>query len=239
MRRSHLLAALAAFVLCSGVLAVAQQPGARPAAPPARPGPAIALLDVPKIFKQHAGFKHLMNNMKADAERDQTHLKAEREAIMKLAEQVKEYNRGTPDYEAGMETVTKRQADLAVKLRMHQETYREREAGIFYRVYTEMLEVVGYYAQANRMFDVWVLVIFGVVGFVLRKAAIPQAPFVIGLVLAPIAEQSLRTGLMITGGSILPFVKRPISLTFLIISILFLVWPFVSQWRNRNSPQIR
>ena len=151
MRRSHLLAALAAFVLCSGVLAVAQQPGARPAAPPARPGPAIALLDVPKIFKQHAGFKHLMNNMKADAERDQTHLKAEREAIMKLAEQVKEYNRGTPDYKAGMETVTKRQADLAVKLRMHQETYREREAGIFYRVYTEMLEVVGYYAQANRI----------------------------------------------------------------------------------------
>jgi len=64
--------------------------------------------------------------------------------------------------------------------------------------------IIGSYAQANRMFDVWVLLIFGVVGFVMRKASIPHAPFVIGLVLTPIAEQNFRTGLMISGGSLLP-----------------------------------
>jgi putative tricarboxylic transport membrane protein len=95
--------------------------------------------------------------------------------------------------------------------------------------------IIGSYAQANRMFDVWVLMAFGVVGFVLGKASIPQAPFVIGLVLAPIAEQNLRTGLMMSGGSLLPLVTRPVSLTFLLISILLLIWPLVSQWRRRNK----
>lgn len=95
--------------------------------------------------------------------------------------------------------------------------------------------VIGSYAQANRIFDVWVLLVFGVVGFVMRKTSIPQAPFVIGLVLAPIAEQNLRTGLMMSGGSLLPLITRPASLTFLLIAIMFLLWPLVSYWRRRQQ----
>jgi len=56
--------------------------------------------------------------------------------------------------------------------------------------------------------------VFGVVGYVIRKTSIPLAPFVIGLVLAPIAKQNLRTGLMISGGSLLPLITRPVSLLF-------------------------
>ena len=97
--------------------------------------------------------------------------------------------------------------------------------------------IIGSYAQANRMFDVWVLLVFGVVGFLMRRASIPQAPFVIGFVLSPIAEQKLRTGLMISGGSLLPLVTRPVSLIFLLISVFFLVWPFVSAWRKRKKAQ--
>ena len=97
--------------------------------------------------------------------------------------------------------------------------------------------IIGSYAQANRMFDVWVLLIFGVVGFVMRKASIPHAPFVIGLVLTPIAEQNFRTGLMISGGSLLPLITRPVSLAFMLISILFLIWPMISAWRRRKKLQ--
>jgi len=95
--------------------------------------------------------------------------------------------------------------------------------------------VIGSFAQANRMFDVWVLLAFGVVGFIFNKTAIPQAPFVMGLVLAPIAEQNLRTGLMISGGSLFPVLTRPISCVFLIVSLLFLVWPLFSEWRQRKK----
>jgi putative tricarboxylic transport membrane protein len=97
--------------------------------------------------------------------------------------------------------------------------------------------IIGSYAQANRMFDVWVLLIFGVVGFVMRKASIPTAPFVIGLVLTPIAEQNFRSGLMISGGSLLPLVTRPVSLIFLLISVLFLIWPLITAWRRRKKSQ--
>ena len=97
--------------------------------------------------------------------------------------------------------------------------------------------VIGSFAQANRMFDVWVLLFFGAVGYAMRRASIPQAPFIIGLVLAPIAEQNLRTGLQITGGSLMPLITRPVSLTFLIVSVLFLVWPFVSHWRRNYKSE--
>jgi len=97
--------------------------------------------------------------------------------------------------------------------------------------------IIGSFAQANRMFDVWVLLIFGVVGFVMKKASIPQAPFVIGLVLAPIAEQNFRTGLMISGGSLLPLITRPVSLAFLLISVTLLIWPMISAWRRRKKVQ--
>jgi len=71
--------------------------------------------------------------------------------------------------------------------------------------------------------------------YVIRKTSIPLAPFVIGLLLAPIAEQNLRTGLMISGGSLLPLITRPVSLTFSLIAVRFLLWPMVSYWRSRKG----
>jgi putative tricarboxylic transport membrane protein len=85
--------------------------------------------------------------------------------------------------------------------------------------------ISGAYIEGNRMFDVWVLLAFGGVGFVMKKAAFPVAPFIIGAVLAPIAEVKLRSGLQISGGSFLPLITRPICFVFLIISALFLLWP--------------
>ena len=97
--------------------------------------------------------------------------------------------------------------------------------------------VIGSFAQANRLFDVAVLMAFGAVGYVMRRSSFPQAPFVIGLVLAPIAEQNLRTGLMMYGGSLMQLLTRPVSLAFLSISVLFLIWPLVSHLRRRTNPE--
>ena len=72
------------------------------------------------------------------------------------------------------------------------------------------------------MFDVWVMLIFGVIGFALERARYPLGPFVIGFVLAPLMEAKLRTGLMMTGGSIEPMFTRPLSLIFLLIAVVLL-----------------
>lgn len=79
--------------------------------------------------------------------------------------------------------------------------------------------VVGSFALGNRMFDVWVMIGFGVLGFVLDRFKIPLAPFVIGFVLAPMAEENICSALMLSGGSWAPFFTRPISLLLLVISL--------------------
>lgn len=83
--------------------------------------------------------------------------------------------------------------------------------------------VIGSFALANRMFDVWVMLGFGAVGLFLTRFRIPVAPFVIGFVLAPIAEEHLIEGLMQSGGSWWPLVTRPVSLTMLGVSLCVLI----------------
>ena len=74
-----------------------------------------------------------------------------------------------------------------------------------------VLCVVGSYAISQRLFDVWVMLGFGMLGFVLRRLKYPVAPFVLGLVLGDLIDKSLRRGLVLSDGSLVPFFTRPIS----------------------------
>ncbi|HRX80776.1 MAG TPA: tripartite tricarboxylate transporter permease, partial [Pirellulaceae bacterium] len=94
--------------------------------------------------------------------------------------------------------------------------------------------VVGSYAQNNRMFDVWVMLAFGAVGFTMESIKIPLAPFVIGFILAPIAEENLGAGLQASGGSYLPILTSPISLFFCLLAAGLLIWPI---FRRIRSPR--
>lgn len=84
--------------------------------------------------------------------------------------------------------------------------------------------VLGSFALANRYFDVWVMIAFGLTGFLLERWRIPLAPFVIGFVLAPLGEESMATGLMSSGGSWFPLFTRPGTISFLVIAALLLFW---------------
>ena len=94
--------------------------------------------------------------------------------------------------------------------------------------------VIGVFALSSRMFDVWVVIGFGVVGFLMERIGIPLGPFVIGFVLARVLEGEVRSGLMSSGGTYLPLITRPIALTFTIVSILVLVYPLIAQWRRHR-----
>lgn len=82
----------------------------------------------------------------------------------------------------------------------------------------------GAYALNGLWFDVGVMLVFGLVGWRMEKAQLPLAAFVIGFVLAPVAEENLCAGLMASGGSYFPLVTRPISLALLITAVSLLVW---------------
>ena len=87
--------------------------------------------------------------------------------------------------------------------------------------------VVGSYALSNRLFDVWVMLAFGVLGFILESRRIPLAPFIIGFVLGPIAEKNLSIGLQSSNGSYWPIVSRPMSCLFIVIAIVMLFLPLI------------
>ena len=92
--------------------------------------------------------------------------------------------------------------------------------------------LIGAYGLSNRMFDVYVVIGFGIVGVILERAKVPVGPFVIGFVLAGILETELRAGLQSTGGSFLPMLERPVSLFFLIAACLLLALQAIPRRRR-------
>src|SRR5262245_37873253 len=82
-----------------------------------------------------------------------------------------------------------------------------------------MFCIIGVYEVNHSVVDVWIMLIMGVVGYTLRKFDFDPAPLVLGLVIAPILEQSLRQSLIMSNGNYLIFFSRPISLSLMIFSV--------------------
>lgn len=88
--------------------------------------------------------------------------------------------------------------------------------------------ILGAYGSAGKFYDVWVMLGFGVLGYLMERARIPLAPFAIGYVLAPLAESNLRTGLQISGGSFEPLWSNPLALGLMLSAVIVLLSPFLS-----------
>jgi putative tricarboxylic transport membrane protein len=86
-----------------------------------------------------------------------------------------------------------------------------------------VLTVVGSFAISARLFDVWTMLAFGLIGFAMRTFNYPMAPLVLGIVLGDLMEKNLRRGLVLSDGSLEPFFTRPISaVMFAVIAIVVL-----------------
>jgi putative tricarboxylic transport membrane protein len=83
-----------------------------------------------------------------------------------------------------------------------------------------VLSVVGSYAINNNMFDVWLMLGFGVAGYILERAGVPTAPMVIGLVLGMLLDNTLNQSLLIGFGNWGVFLESPIAIGFLVVAAL-------------------
>ena len=99
--------------------------------------------------------------------------------------------------------------------------------------------VIGSFALSNRLFDVWVMLGFGVLGFLLETVKVPLAPFIIGFVLGPIAEENLSLGLQASNGSFLPIVTQPLSVLFILIAIVMLLIPLLKTRLGSSQETIK
>jgi putative tricarboxylic transport membrane protein len=85
--------------------------------------------------------------------------------------------------------------------------------------------VLGAYALNFNVFDMLMLLGFGLVGYLMQRYDFPMAPAVLALVLGILAEQHLRRALSVSNGDLMTFVERPISLALLVFIVLVLVLP--------------
>lgn len=90
-----------------------------------------------------------------------------------------------------------------------------------------VLCVIGVIALRSNLFDAWVMLGAGVLGYALRLRSYPLAPMVLGLILAPIAEENLRRSLSLSGGSLDIFYTSPIALAFIVLSVAVIALPVI------------
>jgi putative tricarboxylic transport membrane protein len=96
-----------------------------------------------------------------------------------------------------------------------------------------VLCLVGAFAIQQRFFDIGVMIVFGILGFLMREMDYPMAPMVLGIILGDILDKNLRRALMLDDGNLVPFFTRPVSL----IIIALIVFTVVSRmaWFKKAS----
>lgn len=100
-----------------------------------------------------------------------------------------------------------------------------------------VLCVVGSYAINTNFFDVGIMLFFGIVGYFLQKAEVSVSPAVLGLILGPMAESNFRRALLMSEGSYSIFVSSPIAWIFLILTIITLAGPAISERMKKKRRQ--
>jgi putative tricarboxylic transport membrane protein len=94
---------------------------------------------------------------------------------------------------------------------------------------------VGAYTVNHAIFDVWLMVLFGMVGYLLVKVDYPIAPLILALVLGDLAESSFRQSMLLSQGSLTIFWSNGLVATIMAIGVLFLAWPLVGWLRERKK----
>lgn len=98
-----------------------------------------------------------------------------------------------------------------------------------------VITCIGVFSFNNSMFDVWILLLFSILGYALVKLRCEPAPMLLGFILGPMMEEHLRRALLLSRGSPTVFLERPISATMLAIALLLIAAPALSIVRKRRE----
>jgi putative tricarboxylic transport membrane protein len=96
--------------------------------------------------------------------------------------------------------------------------------------------LIGAYTVGNNIQDVYIMILFGILGYLLKKYDYEPAPLVLAFVLGPMFEDAFRQSLIISGGNPLIFLTRPIAAAFLLISFVLLVSPLALMVLGKKRP---
>ncbi|RPI73573.1 MAG: hypothetical protein EHM38_00070 [Geobacteraceae bacterium] len=95
--------------------------------------------------------------------------------------------------------------------------------------------VIGAYASSNDLYPVWVMIITGILGYIMRKVHIPMAPIVLALVLGFMMEVNFRRAYIQSGGDMSMFLKHPITLILVVLALVTVIWPVIRDMKTKKA----
>jgi putative tricarboxylic transport membrane protein len=95
--------------------------------------------------------------------------------------------------------------------------------------------LIGVYSVSNAVFDIYIMIVFGIVGYLMKKFDYEGAPLVLAFVLGPLMENNLRKSLIMSQGDFSIFFTRPLAAVSLIIALFLLVSPFIPYLKKRRE----
>lgn len=126
-------------IVCAGTLSAFAQSGAS--------GTSVVVLDVAKVFKEHIRFKQQMDVIKKDVEKFEGKLRDDRARLQQMAEELRTYKSGSPEYKNLEAKMAKMTSDLQVETQLKRKEFMEREARLYYNTYTEVTRAVEAFAK--------------------------------------------------------------------------------------------
>ena len=129
--------------LATGIVACFASSAAAQAPAP----PSVAIIDMTYIFEKHPGFQARRDQLRGLVEQAENDVKGRQEELKKLVDRLNEYNPGTPEYKQLEEEITKRDADLKVKVQLSKKEFLLQEAKMYYTVYQEIADETRMYAE--------------------------------------------------------------------------------------------
>jgi putative tricarboxylic transport membrane protein len=98
-----------------------------------------------------------------------------------------------------------------------------------------LFTIIGVYSSGNNIFDIYVMMGAGIIGYFMRKFGFEPAPLVLAFVLGPMLENNLRKSLILSQGDLLTFLQRPISAVCLIFAVILLIGPMLPSLRKKRE----
>ena len=102
-----------------------------------------------------------------------------------------------------------------------------------------MFSFLGVYTMNNSVQDLLLMVVFGVIGYLMKRVDIPASPIILGIVLGKLMEEKMRQSLVISDGSMMIFVTRPISLFLLLLAAMSITNPYWKQIGRASEAAVR
>lgn len=101
---------------------------------------------------------------------------------------------------------------------------------------TVLITLLGAYTVNNSAYDIYLVIVFGVLGYLMKKFGFEPGPLVLAFVLGSMIENSSRQSLLIFGGDPAGFLTRPISGTVLALVVIVAAWPLIRKALRRKTP---